>query len=82
MALIDDRTLVVVNDNDFGATAVIEGDANSTDRTKYVVDSSGALTIGGVASAASYELHAQAAADQRSSLFVVRLVQPAGAALP
>jgi hypothetical protein len=82
LSLVDSKTLVVSNDQDFGVVGSMTGDPASTDPTKYVVDSTGALTIGGVASAASYELHAQAAADQRSSLFVVRLVQPVSAALP
>jgi hypothetical protein len=82
LAVIDSKTLAVSNDQDFGVVGTMTGDPASTDPTKYVVDSTGALTTGGVASAASYELHASAAADQRSSLFVVRLVNPVGAVLP
>ncbi len=71
--MVDRHTLVVANDQDFGFVASMTGDPASTDPTKYVVDSTGALTIGGVASSASYELHAAAAGDQASHLFVVRL---------
>jgi hypothetical protein len=82
LSLIDSRTLAVANDQDFGVTATMTGDPTSTDPTKYVVDSTGALSTGGVPSAASYEVHAADAAAQRSSLFVVRLVKPAGSVLP
>jgi hypothetical protein len=74
LALLDDRTLVVINDNDFGATAVIEGDATGgTDPTKYVVDSNGVLTFDGAASPGTYRIHALPAVAQQTNLFVVRL---------
>lgn len=76
MALIDNRTLVVINDNDFGATAAIENDANSTDPTKYVVDSNGALTFNGAASPGTYAIHAADAEAQQTNLFVVHLEEP------
>ncbi|HEY5958306.1 MAG TPA: hypothetical protein VIV60_17195, partial [Polyangiaceae bacterium] len=82
LALIDHRTLAISNDQDFGVAATMTGDPASTDPTKYVVDSTGALTIGGAASAASYELHAAAAENQVSQLFVVRLTQSIQAYYP
>jgi hypothetical protein len=76
LSLVDDQTLVVSNDQDFGATGSIAGDATSTDPTAYVVDSTGALTINGVASAGTYEVHAMAPEAQRSHLFALRLAKP------
>ena len=77
LALVDNRTLVVINDNDFGITARIENDAaGGTDPTKYVVDQNGALTLDGAPSPGSYALHALGADAQRTELFVVRLQQP------
>jgi hypothetical protein len=76
MTLIDDHTLIVANDQDFGASGAIEGDANSTDPTKYVVDSTGALTFNGAASSGTYAVHALAADDQKSNLFIVHLQTP------
>ncbi|HET9932256.1 MAG TPA: esterase-like activity of phytase family protein, partial [Polyangiaceae bacterium] len=76
MALVDDRTLVVINDNDFGATAVIENDANTTDPTKYVVDSTGALSFNGAPSPGSYAIHALEPEAQATNLFVVHLQEP------
>ncbi|MFZ5889997.1 MAG: esterase-like activity of phytase family protein [Myxococcota bacterium] len=76
MTLIDDRTLVVINDNDFGATAVIENDANSSDPTDYVVDSNGVLTFEDAPSTGTYAIHAQTADAQRTQLFVFHLQQP------
>jgi len=76
MSLVDSKTLVVANDQDFGVTATMTGDPTSADPTAYVVDSTGALTINGVASPAHYEIHAATAAASRSHLFVIRLKQP------
>lgn len=73
MTLVDDRTLVIANDQDFGVTAKIAGDATSTDPTRYVVDSTGALSIDGIASPGTYEIHALGADAQRSELFIVHL---------
>ena len=82
LSLVDDQTLVVANDQDFGATAEIAGDATSTDPTAYVVDATGALTINGVPSAGTYEVHAMAPEAQRSHLFVLRLAKPVTTYLP
>lgn len=76
LALVDDRTLVVINDNDFGATAVLENDANSDDPEDYVVDASGTLTFDGVPSAGTYAIHPLPAEEQATSLFVVHLQTP------
>jgi hypothetical protein len=77
MTLVDAQTLIVANDQDFGVTAVLEGDATGgTDPTKYVVDSSGQITFNGAPSPGSYAVHALAAADQQSHLFVVHLTEP------
>jgi hypothetical protein len=75
-AMIDDRTLVVVNDQDFGAAAVVEGDANSTDPTKYVVDASGILTFNGAPSSGTYRIHSLPPGEQQTNLFVVHLQTP------
>jgi hypothetical protein len=76
LALVDDRTLVVINDNDFGATAVVENDPNSTDPTKYVVDSTGALSFNDAPSPGSYAIHPLDAEAQATNLFVVHLQEP------
>ncbi len=76
LSLVDDKTLVVTNDQDFGLTATMSGDATSTDPTAYVVDSTGALTINGVASPAKYELHATPVETHRSHALILRLQQP------
>jgi hypothetical protein len=76
LAMLDDRTLVVVNDQDFGATAVVEGDANSTDPTKYVVDGAGLLTFDGAPSPGTYRVHALTPGEQQTTLFVVHLQAP------
>ena len=82
LSLVDDKTLVLVNDQDFGVTKTMAGDPASEDPTAYVVDSTGALTIGGAPSSATFEFHAAAAAAQRSHLFVLRLRQPIAAYFP
>jgi hypothetical protein len=82
LSLVDSKTLVVANDQDFGVAATMTGDPTSSDPTDYVVDSAGALTINGVASSAHYEIHAAAANAQRSHLFVVRLRQPVATYCP
>jgi hypothetical protein len=82
LSLVDDQTLVISNDQDFGATARITGDPTSTDPTDYVVDAAGALTIGGVASPGTYEVHAAAPEAQRSHLFALRLAKPVTAFFP
>lgn len=76
LALVDDRTLVVINDNDFGATAVMENDSNSTDPTKYVVDSTGALSFNDAPSPGTYAIHPLDAEAQATNLFVVHLQEP------
>lgn len=76
MALIDDRTLVVINDNDFGATAVMENDPSSSDPEKYVVDSNGALSFKDAPSSGVYAIHALDAASQATNLFIVHLQEP------
>ena len=46
LALLDERTLVVINDNDLGARSVIEGDASGgKEPAEYVVTAAGALTF-------------------------------------
>ncbi len=82
LSLVDDQTLVVSNDQDFGATGEITGDATSTDPTAYVVGATGALTINGVPSPGKYEVHAMAPEAQRSHLFVLRLAKPVTAYFP
>jgi hypothetical protein len=82
LSLVDDQTLVVSNDQDFGATATITGDPTSTDPTDYVVDSTGALTIKGVPSSGTYEVHAAAPEAQRSHLFALRLAKPVTSYFP
>jgi len=74
LALLDERTLVVINDNDFGAGGVIEGDANGgADPTKYVVTAAGALTFNGARSPGAYEVHALAPDVRDTRLFIVQL---------
>jgi len=74
LALLDERTLIVINDNDFGAGGVIEGDASGgTDPTQYVVTAGGALTFNGAPSPGTYQIHALASGAQETSLFIVRL---------
>jgi len=82
LSLVDSKTLVVANDQDFGVTATMTGDPTSTDPTDYVVDSAGGLTINGIASPGHYEIHAAAPDAQRSHLFVVRLKQPIATYFP
>lgn len=76
MALLDDRTLVVINDNDFGATAVMEDDPNSTNPEKYVVDSDGTVSYNGAPSLGKYVVHALDPNSQATNLFVVHLQEP------
>jgi hypothetical protein len=77
LTLVDERTLVVANDQDFGATSVVDGDATGgTDPTKYVVDSAGVLTFNGAASSGRYAIHAQPSDAQKSMLLVVELQKP------
>ncbi len=74
LALLDERTLVVINDNDFGVGGVIEGDASGgTDPAKYAVNEAGALTFCGAPSAGAYEIHALPSEVQETSLFIVQL---------
>jgi hypothetical protein len=74
LALLDERTLVVINDNDFGVGGVIEGDASGgTDPGKYVVTRDGALTFHGAPSPGSYAIHAFSSAAQETALFIVQL---------
>jgi hypothetical protein len=83
LSLVDGKTLVVANDQDFGVTATITGDAvGGTDPTKYVVDGAGALTFNGAPSVGKFELHAADAEAQKSHLFVVRLKQAISAYCP
>ena len=73
LALLDERTLVVINDNDFGAGGAIERDTRGgTDPARYVVDAAGALTFDGAPSPGDYEIQALAGGAQ-TSLFIVQL---------
>ena len=74
LALLDARTLVVINDNDFGAAGLIAGDARGgTDPAKYVVSATGALTFEGAPSPGAYEIHALPSELRETSLFIVQL---------
>ncbi len=74
LTLLDERTLVVINDNDFGVGGVIEGDASGgTDPAKYVVTAAGALTYNGAPSPGAYEIHALPSGVQETNLFTVQL---------
>ena len=76
LALLDERTLVVINDNDFGAGGVIEGDdQGGKDPTQYAVTAAGALTFDGAPSPGAYAIHALAGRAQ-TSLFIVKLRRP------
>lgn len=76
LALLDDRTLVVINDNDFGARGVITGDANGgQDPTRYAVTTAGALTLDGMPSPGAYEIHPLAGTHE-TRLFIVKLQHP------
>jgi phytase-like protein len=74
LALLDERTLVVINDNDFGAASVIEGDkSGGTDPASYGVNARGALTFMGAPSAGVYKIHSLPNEVQETSLFIVQL---------
>jgi len=74
LALLDERTLVVINDNDFGAGGVIEGDASGgSDPARYVVTAAGALTFNGAPSPGAYRIHALPSGVQETRLFIVQL---------
>jgi len=74
LALLDERTLVVINDNDFGAGGVIEADPHGgKDPTKYLVNAAGALTFEGAPSPGKYEVRALPSEVQETSLFIVQL---------
>jgi len=75
LSLVDDRTVVVANDQDFGVSVTMAGDPTSSDPTAYLVDATGAVSINGAPSAGSYEVHAAPLATHRSHLFVARLRQ-------
>ena len=74
LALLDERTLIVINDNDFGATGMIERDARGgTDPGKYIVTAEGALTFRGAPSPGAYAVHPLPGKKQETSLFIVQL---------
>jgi hypothetical protein len=82
LSLVDNKTLVVANDQDFGTSSKMTGDPQSTDPTKYAVDAAGTLTFNGVVSPATFEIHAADPSTWRSHLLVVRLKQPVSAYAP
>lgn len=73
LALLDEHTLVVINDNDFGVGGVIEGDSRGADPAKYVVSAAGALTFEGAPSSGRYAIHALPREAQETQLFIVKL---------
>ncbi|MFC3394244.1 esterase-like activity of phytase family protein [Brenneria rubrifaciens] len=77
LALIDDRTLVVINDNDFGLQAkLVDASSKSKKISDYRLEKQGWLSLDGDKTDARIELQPLQQPESLSELWVLRLPQP------
>ncbi len=76
LALIDNRTIAVVNDNDFGLEARLENPAAKAKKVKdYQVDGQGHLLLDGKATQTRIGLQPLAEPESLNELWVIKLAQ-------
>lgn len=77
LTLIDDRTLAVINDNDFGLQAkLVNAEPKGKKIGDYQLDKQGGLTLDGKAVSTSIELRPLDKPESLSELWVLKLPQP------
>ncbi|MFI8417612.1 esterase-like activity of phytase family protein [Serratia sp. NPDC078593] len=76
LALIDDRTLAVINDNDFGLhAALVDAQPKNKKAKDYQINAQGGLSLGGKTVPTHIELHPLNKPDSLSELWVLTLPQ-------
>jgi Esterase-like activity of phytase len=76
LARLDERTLAVINDNDFGVGAALENAPDDAEIDDYAVDASGALTPLGPNGPVRYRVEKNAARERRTQLWVLKFREP------
>lgn len=78
LALVDNQTLAIINDNDFGLGADAEDkDGNAVDATKLFVDTAtGAVTDSKAVSGYSYAVGGNPSSQRRTQLWLIKLAKP------
>ncbi|MNH36557.1 hypothetical protein D3C79_973580 [compost metagenome] len=77
LTLIDDRTLAVINDNDFGLQAkLVNAEPKGKKIGDYQLDKQGGLSLDGKAVSTSIELRLLDKPESLSELWVLKLPQP------
>ncbi len=75
LAKIDDSTLMVIGDNDFGLKSEVQG-GSSSDPQDYQVDANGVLSLKGEATLGRYQLSPMAAEKAGTQLMILKLAKP------
>lgn len=74
MTLIDNQTIAIINDNDFGITPVLENpEADAKKADDYEVDGKGHLTLGGKEVATKIALKPLEKPESQNELWVIKL---------
>jgi len=77
LSLIDDRTLAVINDNDFGLQAkLVDAQPKAKKIGDYQLDKQGSLSLDGKAVSTRIELQPLEKPESLSELWVLTLPQP------
>lgn len=77
LALVDAQTLALINDNDFALAATAhDGDGHEVDVTEQFVDTASGQISDGAGRLFSYQLKANAVAQRRTQLWLIRLAKP------
>jgi len=77
LALVDNQTLAIVNDNDFGLTVeATDADGNEADATKLYVDTATGQVTDADGKPHDYKVKGNPASQRRTELWLVKLARP------
>lgn len=78
LALIDNQTIALINDDDFGlGVDAKDADGNDVDATKLFVDTAtGAVSDGSTSKVYSYKVAGNAPSQRRTQLWLIKLAKP------
>ncbi|HEX6591991.1 MAG TPA: ParB-like protein, partial [Moraxellaceae bacterium] len=78
LALIDNQTIALINDDDFGlGVDARDPDGNAVDATKLYVDTAtGAVSDGSTSKVYSYKVAGNAPSQRRTQLWLIKLAKP------